>query len=416
MRSARVARKPMRTRALLALAVIVPAGLASAERRVSIDEAIALARERNPSLGVAEAELALATAERRTASQYRNPSVAGLGGQLLERDTDLNEGQVYVVGVSQPIESPFLRGARNRAADAGIEAARAAARLADAALVARVKREFVGVTLATGRLALSEEQRDLLTRVRAGIERTVEVGEGAGVDLARAETEVLNVRRQVAAARVALVEAELRLATAIGEPGGARVTVSGDLPPLVPPPRPELRARVLERSPAITRARSELERAEREVELERQRRLGAVDLEAEWEREPDTDRVVVGVRVPLPLWNRRGGQIAEAQARARRARAALAQAEFAVTRALDRAYNDFQLASEQVELIEDGLLEEGRRALRGAEAAYRSGERGILEYLDSQRTLRRIRFDLLDARGAMLGAAIELERLTGETF
>ena len=75
----------------------------------------------------------------------------------------------------------------------------------------------------------------------------------------------------------------------------------------------------------------------------------------------------------------------------------------------------YEVSREQVQIIEEGLLEEARRALRGAEVAYRSGERGILEYLDSQRTLRDIRLDLVRARGEMERAGVEIERLAGST-
>jgi cobalt-zinc-cadmium efflux system outer membrane protein len=87
----------------------------------------------------------------------------------------------------------------------------------------------------------------------------------------------------------------------------------------------------------------------------------------------------------------------------------------ALGRELDSLYNRYLLAREQVQIIEQGLLQEANRALRGAEVAYRSGERGILEYLDAQRTLRDIRLDQLTARGEMERAGIEIERLAGST-
>jgi cobalt-zinc-cadmium efflux system outer membrane protein len=48
-----------------------------------------------------------------------------------------------------------------------------------------------------------------------------------------------------------------------------------------------------------------------------------------------------------------------------------------------------------------------------AEAAYRFGERGILDVLDAQRVLRSIRADLLDARYQLQAARIQLEYLAG---
>ena len=48
-----------------------------------------------------------------------------------------------------------------------------------------------------------------------------------------------------------------------------------------------------------------------------------------------------------------------------------------------------------------------------AEAAYRFGERGILDVLDAQRVLRGVRADLLQARFQLQTARISLEQLSG---
>ena len=46
-----------------------------------------------------------------------------------------------------------------------------------------------------------------------------------------------------------------------------------------------------------------------------------------------------------------------------------------------------------------------------AEAAYRFGERGILEYLDARRQFRLVRADLIAARYELYASKTELERL-----
>jgi cobalt-zinc-cadmium efflux system outer membrane protein len=56
-------------------------------------------------------------------------------------------------------------------------------------------------------------------------------------------------------------------------------------------------------------------------------------------------------------------------------------------------------------------LREAQSALRVAEAAYRYGERGILDYLDAQRTLRSLRIELNTTRYELYAARVELERL-----
>ena len=49
--------------------------------------------------------------------------------------------------------------------------------------------------------------------------------------------------------------------------------------------------------------------------------------------------------------------------------------------------------------------------LKVAEAAYRLGERGILDYLDAQRTYRSVRNDYLNAQFDRQAAQIILDRL-----
>jgi hypothetical protein len=49
--------------------------------------------------------------------------------------------------------------------------------------------------------------------------------------------------------------------------------------------------------------------------------------------------------------------------------------------------------------------------MKVAEAAYRFGERGIIDYLDAQRVLRNTRVDFLNARYELQAALIEIERL-----
>lgn len=388
---------------------------AAAERAITVEEAIRVAREKAPALALARADEERAQAATLTARQYANPSLTGFGGRLDGRRADVEEGAVMRLALQQPLESPWVRSARRREAGAALASAQAGADAADAEVVARVKRSFSGVLTAQDLLGLAVEQMELLSRVRTAIERKVSVGEGPGLDLARAETELLNAQRDVAQSRVAVTEARLDLGAAVGEPGGAPLAAEGVLPPFELQPRDELRGALIERNPRIAEARREVERARRRFDLERHKRFDGFGVEAGWEREPDNDIFAVGLRVPLPVWNLRRGQIGEAGAQVKRAQALLAGRELAIGRELDAVYNRYEVAREQVQIIEEGLLEEARRALRGAEVAYRSGERGILEYLDSQRTLRDIRLDLVRARGAMERAGIEIERLAGTT-
>ena len=62
-------------------------------------------------------------------------------------------------------------------------------------------------------------------------------------------------------------------------------------------------------------------------------------------------------------------------------------------------------------MYEGGIIREAESALRVAEAAFRLGERGFIEVLDTQRILRSARAELLQAYFEVQSAAAEIDRL-----
>jgi cobalt-zinc-cadmium efflux system outer membrane protein len=80
---------------------------------------------------------------------------------------------------------------------------------------------------------------------------------------------------------------------------------------------------------------------------------------------------------------------------------------------LEAAWSELEMARLRVEALGTGAVREAEAALRVAQAAYRFGERGILDVLDAQRVLRTVRADLLQARYQVQAAAIEIDVLAG---
>ncbi len=77
----------------------------------------------------------------------------------------------------------------------------------------------------------------------------------------------------------------------------------------------------------------------------------------------------------------------------------------------ESAWQMLQIAQRRVDMFEGGLLKEAENAVEVARAAHRFGERGLLEFLDTQRILRGIVGDSLLARFDLQSAAAEIDRL-----
>ena len=126
--------------------------------------------------------------------------------------------------------------------------------------------------------------------------------------------------------------------------------------------------------------------------------------------ETRTAGLVAGISLPLPLFDRNGGNIAAAAAgiRAAEARrdAALAQA----TARIANARTNIDAARARVVALETAALPQAGEALRLANLAYRAGRLTLLELLDAQQALAATQNELIDARVALAEASATLVR------
>ncbi len=377
----------------------------------TLPEALKIALERNPGVAVAAAQREAAEAGRITARAYPNPSVELGGGSSRGRQPGVVNGNAWAFGISQPLEYPGLRDARSQTADAGVASAVAGFDAFRVNLAAAVRGAFYEVLRRQAELALAVEDADLLRSVRNRVEVRVQTGEAPRFDLIRAEAELLSAIKTQESAALRVQQAKAALARLAG--GLPRLfEVKGDLPPERPlPALTAMQDQLLATSPEYARAQAELKQAEARLGLERELRLPAVTLVAGGDQDPDRRNLMLGLAVPLPLWNRREGPIAEAVAAAAGARARVDDLRLALTQELEIAYQRYLINQRQVTAFESGLLRQAEAALKVAEAAYRFGERGILDYLDAQRTYRAVRADYLSARYELQYARIEIDRL-----
>ena len=103
----------------------------------------------------------------------------------------------------------------------------------------------------------------------------------------------------------------------------------------------------------------------------------------------------------------------EAASEAERARLRLEGRTAELEQQMLQASKVLEMAQVRAKALGEGSVKEAEAALRVAEAAYRYGERGILDVLDAQRVLRTVRADLLEARYQMQAARVELDFLAG---
>jgi cobalt-zinc-cadmium efflux system outer membrane protein len=379
---------------------------------LSLIEALNLASVHSPTIAAAKAQERGAQAALSTATAFPNPELELTSGTSRPRQTGGATGSNAFVGMSQLVELPSLRAARRLGAEAGIASSTAALGYAQLNQYTAIKLAFFEALRRQEESKLATENHALLLQIRNRVKVKVEVGESPRYELVKSNAEVLAAESAAMSAALRVAQAHDRLRALIGAPLAKDFMVASE--PLLPsnlPPLSELRLDMLARQPLIKISVAERQRAQAKLEQEQAARLPQPTLKLINERDPDMNQWRVGVALPLPLWNRREGQIGEAMASVQRAEADAQQINLSLMSDLDQSYNNYQIAKFQVQTFESGLMNEAENAMKVAEAAYSFGERGILDYLDAQRVLRVTRLNFLNARYELQAALIEIERL-----
>jgi cobalt-zinc-cadmium efflux system outer membrane protein len=400
--------------ALLATSVPVLAGDEDVEP-LTLNRALELAEQYSPQLRLAEALNEGAAAAVVTAKAYPNPAFNTLAGPQYRRLASAEPGLLTHFSVDQTIELPSIRRTRLRAAEAGRESTRYTMAESRLNVRAAVKQAFYQVLRRRAEIGLAEENLRLVRDLQRRVQLQVEVGEAARLELTRADAELATAQTFANSARLRHLNAMAALRTAVSAPLAARFEPQGQLEIGVKlPPLDELRQEVLTRHPTLLQAQAEIRRAQARLEAETAQRRQSPSVRMEYERQPDLGFFRMGVSIPIPVLNRREGPIAESVAALNQARAMADLRRLEIQAALERAYGQYEVATQQVVSFERGVLKEAEAALQAAEAAFRFGERGIIEVLDAQRVLRTVRLDFLNAQYDLQSALIDVEQLRAQ--
>lgn len=380
---------------------------------LSLDQLIGIGLNENAYVLASRDQVVAAKGDATIARAYPNPDIGGQLGRSKERNslTPIS-GQVYNITMAQPIEIPMVRSARIDAADEIVKATDANRQSFEDDTVARIKLAYYELLRRMAEAAASDEDLSLTQQIRDRIALRHQVGESPKFDLIRAETEMLNARKNNDAARLRVEQARANLRLAVGYPLPEGWSVQGSLPTSIKlPPKEALKAELLARNPVLMKTEAEQRAAEHRLSMEKSMRLPKIALIAEREVDPTQQYARGGLVMTIPLWDWRSGHISKAKAELSSSRHQLNAQRLSFSEALEATYQLYQIASNQVRVLETELLSQAAAAQRIAESAYRYGERGILEWLDAQRTYRAARNELIAARFDLATVSVEIDRL-----
>lgn len=407
----------MRSAMNLACAVVlgsILAGPAVAQHNggLTLEQAKAIARKQNPLLQRARTAIQATRGEKLQAEALEDP--------VLVWDFDEVEGfdpsgfGEQKIGLSQFLEFPGKRTLRSEIGEDRIAIAEARLGLLEALVDRRVAEEYWGLARDIAAIEILKDLQALLNQMGEIVRARYGANETPYSDVVRTQLERARLENERLALRREVADRTIRLNLLLGHPGDAPLR-----------PADTLAFRPLERtldeiastrtaaSRTLDAARLGVERHRKGLQLARMTNLPDFEFGAFYQRlagEESGSFLAGEIAINLPLWRtRQRGTVTLAEAELQLARVELAAIEHRVRADVARAYQDVELALEQVGVFRERILVETENALGAAIDAYQVGAVDGLELIDLYRTTRDVRLEFLTALHAYLTARARLD-------
>lgn len=402
--------------------------------QLTFEDAVRIARERSPDVTLADAGVAAARAQARTAGALPNPAASFLAGWSSQCGDPGCDQPAYVATLGDQGAVAFLvtgqRGLALDAAGEGVRAAEAARRDALRNLEFAVKRQFVATAVTWRGVEFGRrEARRAREAVELGRMRQAS-GQITASDLSRLSILLLQVEQALDQAEFGHEQARILLAQLLGMRDGTPAftvvpgpTLSAEPPEaLATPTLPALLSEARQRRPDLVAARAQLDAARASAALARRRVIPQFQLQAQYAQQGATGgwftppTASVGLSVPLPVFDQQQGPIGAADAAVTAAEASLRKVEAQVAADVASSFAAFQATRKQARRAEQELLALSRDVRKAVDQEYAMGTTSLLDYLDTQRTRIRNEVEYLGIVQEFWSAVFEVERAVGTTY
>ncbi|NUP90155.1 MAG: TolC family protein [Candidatus Sumerlaeia bacterium] len=274
------------------------------------------------------------------------------------------------------------------------------------------------------RREIAREEQEILGGIAEIASSTAATGTGPLADIVGAETEEAQIEEELinVEQRVATLTAEINElrdvppGTSVGEPSLSDASLA-----LVDADVEALLASAELMRPEVTEIRHRIERQLRERSLARRRgypqfMVGVEDafIGSRDESMPEDENFEVVLGATIPLWRSayRAG-VAESQRNLDASHAMLRETSNRVAQEVQSAHFARQEALDLMDLYAGVLIPQAETRLEFAQSAFSTGESSLVELLDAERVLVRLRLAHEQARRDYLLALADLERAVG---
>lgn len=377
---------------------------------LTMEAAIRLALESNPTLAAARREIEATEAQVLQGSLRPNPGFS-IATENASRVSRSGSAQVEL-----PIERGDKRAARVDAAQRGRDVAVSDLSGRQLKVRAAVMAAFFDVLAAQELLALAQDSAALARRATDIAAKRVAAGKVSPVEETKARVAEAGVRVALTQAQSELRNARRRLASLWGNPSPRFSEALGDVDRMPALPDPDAVEQRLSASPLLERARLELERRKSLVNVEQSKTVQdfTVSVGVQRREESQREQMMVGISVPIPLYNRNQGNLLEALRREDKARDELVATRITLASEAYQVVERLSARRLEAEMLRNDVLPGAKSAYEAATIGFENGKFSFLEVLDAQRTFFSAKSQYLNALAAVHRAVTDLESILGQ--
>jgi cobalt-zinc-cadmium efflux system outer membrane protein len=368
------------------------------------------------------------------ANQFAIPRLLRQPHLLTGTDGDVAANSTYSIDIQKLIERGGKRQLRISQAD--IQTRVAEAQLANALReqIFELNQAFLSAILARENFRVVRENLRDFDRTEQLLTAQVKEGYSAGVDLRRIGLEVVEFQGDVSAAEQSFIRSLRDVFNLIGEGEVASlespVLVASTQATAAPLPaldliegdlgvRPisidvdALRKLALASRPDRLAAELEMEAANNAIRMAEAERVRDVTVGSQYARSGADNTVGVAVGVPLSTRARANAAIAQATAAKLQAEARLRRVRAQVLTDVEKALVAYRLSLNRLSLFDGRVLASAREVRDIEQVAYREGARGLISFLDAQRTYNKTLIAYNQARYDLALSIAQLELAVG---
>ncbi len=381
--------------------------------QITLAQALQRVADRNPELAMSALEIQAATARVAQAGVKPNPEIEATAENLsfpLVGDGIFHYAE-STLQISQRLELGGKRNLRIRAAENEVTVAQGELEVRKADLMATTSLAFAEVLAAQERVANQRELNRLAQRSYATVVERVAAGKVSPVEQTRAAVALASAQLEVEKHVRALAAAKDWLAALWGGSGADFDEVQGRYE--IPAASADLGASCLQNNPELKLAAAASDARGSILALEQANRKPDLTFSAGFRRlSLESQQVwVTGVSIPIAIFDKRRGAIAEARIRLEQSRMAEKSVAWRLGAALTQARHDHEIAVLETNTLRESALPSAKEAAAAVEEGYRLGKFEFLNVLDAQRTYAELQGKYIEAVASGLRATIEIERL-----